>query len=216
MISKRLQEKYDYHSNDKENDMWFHFEMLKGVAVDSNVIMELGTRGIVSTWAFMSGLSGTTERILSVSDDRRHLHSETAKCIWSYDINHPSDYGADINEAKDIANENFIEWTFKQEDTLEIELPTCCSIFFDTDHTYKQLSQELKLHAHKARKYLVFHDTMKYATELVPAINEFLEEHSEWRILHCENACNGLTILVKAEMSKIDKWAEDAIRKVKL
>tara|TARA_R100000008_G_C3581429_1_gene168804 strand:- start:291 stop:941 length:651 start_codon:yes stop_codon:yes gene_type:complete len=216
MISKRLQEKYDYHSNDKDNDMWFHFDMLHAIAVDSNVIMELGTRGIVSTWAFMSGLSGTTERILSVSDDRRHLHTETAKCIWSYDINHPSDYGADIDEAKDIANENFIEWTFKQEDTLETELPNCCSIFFDTDHTYKQLSQELKLHAHKARKYLVFHDTMKYATELVPAINEFLEEHPEWRILHCENACNGLTILVQAEMSKIDKWVNEAVKRVEL
>ena len=56
MISKRLQEKYDYHSNDKDNDMWFHFDMLHAIAVDSNVIMELGTRGIVSTWAFMSGL----------------------------------------------------------------------------------------------------------------------------------------------------------------
>ena len=216
MISKRLEEKFNYHKSDKENDMWFHFVMLQSVGVDSNVIMELGTRGIVSTWAFLHGLAGTKERLVEVSEDRKKLITQCAKCMWSFDINHPSDYGADIEEVTEIASENLIDWKFVQEDTLKTELPLCDSIFFDTDHTYKQLSQELKLHAHKARKYLVFHDTMKYAAELVPAINEFLEEHPEWRILHCENACNGLTILVQAEMSKIDKWTNEAVKRVEL
>ena len=216
MISKKLQEKYDYHSSDQDSDMWYHFDMLKAVGVDSNIIMELGTRGIVSTWAFMYGLAGTKERVITVDDNRKKLHMETAKCIWSFDVNHPSDYGGNVDETKEIANENFIEWSFKQEDTLKTTLPTCCSIFFDTDHTYEQLSQEIKLHAHKARKYLVFHDTMKYATELVPAINEFLEENNDWHILHCENACHGLTILVKAEISKIDKWVNKDVKRVEL
>lgn len=216
MISKRLEEKFNYHKSDKDNDMWYHFEMLQNVAIDSNVIMELGTRGIISTWAFLYGLAGTTERILTVEESRKKLYMGTAKCLWSFDINHPSTYGADAEETKDIANENFVEWTFKQEDTLKVTLPNCCSIFFDTDHTYKQLSQELKLHGNKARKYLVFHDTMKYATELVPAINEFLEENDEWHILHCENTCQGLTILVNAEMSKIDKWFDEEQKRTEI
>ena len=209
MISKRLEEKFNYHSNDKSNDMWLHFDMLKSVAIDSNIIMELGTRGVVSTWAFLAGMGGKKERVIHVSKDRKKLITHPSQVLWSYDINHPKEYGADVKEIEEIAKENKVQWKFIQEDTLKTELPACDSIFFDTDHTYKQLSQELKLHGNKARKYLIFHDTMKYATELVPAINEFLEENSEWHILHCENACQGLTILVKAEISKIDKWYDE-------
>ena len=47
---------------------------------------------------------------------------------------------------------------------------------------------------------------MKYATELVPAINEFLNSNTDWSVLHCENACHGLTALVKAPPEKIDSW----------
>jgi|TARA_B100000686_G_C16757874_1_gene956739 hypothetical protein len=197
MISERLEEKFSYHKTDKRNDMWFHYDLLNGIGQDSNVIMELGTRGIVSTWAFLHGLAGTKERLVEVSEDRKKLITQCAKCMWSFDINHPSDYGADIEEVTEIASENLIDWKFVQEDTLKTELPLCDSIFFDTDHTYDQLSQELKLHGNKARKYLVFHDTMKYGAELVPAINEFLEENEEWVILHCVNECHGLTVLVK-------------------
>ncbi len=49
---------------------------------------------------------------------------------------------------------------------------------------------------------------MKFAQELVPAINEFLEENEEWTILNCENACNGLTSLVKAPVEKVRAWVE--------
>ena len=48
---------------------------------------------------------------------------------------------------------------------------------------------------------------MKFAQELVPAINEFLEENEEWTILNCENSCNGLTSLVKAPVEKVRAWA---------
>ena len=57
---------------------------------------------------------------------------------------------------------------------------------------------------------------MKYATELIPAINEFLEEHEEWRILHCENTCHGCTVLVKASLSRIKEWINRDIKKINL
>ena len=56
MTSKRLQEKFDYHSNDRESDMWFHFDYLRALSSDCNIIMELGTRSVVSTWAFLHGM----------------------------------------------------------------------------------------------------------------------------------------------------------------
>ena len=73
MISERLEEKFNYHKTDKRNDMWFHYDILNGIGQDSNVIMELGTRGIVSTWAFLYGLAGTKERLVEVSEDRKKL-----------------------------------------------------------------------------------------------------------------------------------------------
>ena len=208
MISNRLQEKYDYHRNDQESDMWFHFPLLKSLAHDCNVIMELGTRSIVSTWAFLHGLANSKERVVLVEESRKQLTYGPAKALWSFDIFHPNEHGANVEEVFEIAKENEVEWLLKIEDTLETELPECDLIFFDTDHNYKQLSEELKLHGNKARKYLVFHDTMKFAQELVPAINEFLEENEEWTILNCENACNGLTSLVKAPVEKVRAWVE--------
>ena len=43
----------DYHSNDRESDMWYHFDYLRALSSDCNIIMELGTRSVVSTWAFL-------------------------------------------------------------------------------------------------------------------------------------------------------------------
>ena len=68
MISNRLQEKYDYHRNNQESDMWFHFPLLKSLAHDCNVIMELGTRSIVSTWAFLHGLANSKERVVLIGE----------------------------------------------------------------------------------------------------------------------------------------------------
>ena len=208
MTSKRLQEKFDYHSNDRESDMWFHFDYLRALSSDCNIIMELGTRSVVSTWAFLHGMSSSAERVVFMDENRRKLYLGSAKTLWSFDVIHPNQHGVNTEEVFEIASDNNIKWELKIEDSLETELPVCDLIFFDTDHNYKQLSQELKLHANKSRKYLVFHDTMKFAQELVPAINEFLEENEEWTILNCENACNGLTSLVKAPVEKVRSWVE--------
>ena len=114
--------------------MWFHFTMLQSVGVDSNVIMELGTRGVVSTWAFLAGMADKKERVIHVTEDRRKLIAHPSQALWSYDINHPEEYGVDIEEVREIAEENNIEWKFIQEDTLKTELPNCDSIFFDTEN----------------------------------------------------------------------------------
>ena len=208
MTSKRLQEKFDYHSNNRESDMWYHFDYLRALSSDCNIIMELGTRSVVSTWAFLHGMSGSAERMVFMDESRRKLYLGSAKTLWSFDIFHPKEHGVNTDEVFDIAEENNIKWELKIEDSLKTEVPICDLIFFDTDHNYNQLSQELKLHGNKSRKYLVFHDTMKYGMELVPAINEFLEENEEWTILSCENACQGLTSLVKAPVEKVRAWVD--------
>ena len=184
-VSDALQKKYDYHAQDQTSDMHYHFDFLAQIALNCDVVVELGVRSIVSTWALLMGLSVSPSRWVDHLNYRQ-LTMTSAKKLISYDINHPKEAGGNLEEVYTIAKENEIDFTFIQEDTLKIEIPDCHCIFFDTDHTYKQLSQELELHANKANRYLVFHDTTEIARELVPAINEFLEKNEQWNILKIE------------------------------
>ena len=208
MVSNRLQEKYDYHAQDRTSDMWFHFDVLCSIAHNCDSVVELGVRGIVSTWPLMYGLANSNSRLID-HIGRRKLTMSSVKKLISCDINNPSQYGGNIDEVYEIAKENDVHFEFKQESTLEIEVDNCHAIFFDTDHTYEQLSQELKLHGNKAHRYLVFHDTTELGKLIVPAINEFLEDNIEWSVLKIVNECHGLIILAKREVSEIDDaWAQ--------
>jgi hypothetical protein len=68
-------------------------------------------------------------------------------------------------------------------------------LFIDTDHTYDCLSRELALHGNKPSKYLIFHDTVSYASQLLPAINQFLNSNSHWQVLKHFEHNNGLLVL---------------------
>ena len=78
-------------------------------------------------------------------------------------------------------------------------------MFIDTLHTYDQLSEELRLHAPKARKYIVLHDTTTYGEGgetpghqgLWPAVEEFLAEGC-FRLGARNTNNNGLTVLEAA------------------
>lgn len=84
----------------------------------------------------------------------------------------------------------------EQANTLTMEIDTTDLLFIDTDHTYVQLSAELARHAHKARKYLAFHDTDEpCGHELMPAVLEFLASHPEWRVKYHTRSCHGFTVL---------------------
>jgi hypothetical protein len=50
------------------------------------------------------------------------------------------------------------------------------------------------MHAHKVRKYLIFHDT-NLVKDLNRAISEFIEANKEWKIKEVLTNNNGLTVL---------------------
>ena len=104
-------------------------------------------------------------------------------------------------------------------DVLKTEIEPTDLLFIDTWHCYAQLAKELKLHGHKAKKYIAFHDTFSYGTRgegypsmdihhphrdtmdgsggIRPAIDEFLEAHREWSIEHETKQNNGLIVIAK-------------------
>lgn len=61
-------------------------------------------------------------------------------------------------------------------------------LFIDTYHRYESLKKELELHADKAKKYIILHDTVAFTPNgeggdtkgLLPAVEEFLAANPHW------------------------------------
>jgi hypothetical protein len=178
------------------SDINEHLDTLLSYSKQCNHITEMGVRTGMSTWAF--------------------LYSNPNKLI-SYDVG-MNDF---VHKIISISKEYSINFTYKQEDVLKVEIEDTDLLFIDTHHTYNQLIQELKLHSKKVRKYIILHDTVSYGfidesyyslvsdmvrnlpktkEGLVNAINDFLyqdEDGSNWEILKEYTNNNGLMILTR-------------------
>lgn len=137
------------------------------------------------------------------------LLASKAKTVFSYDI----ETQPEVAECIALCKKEKRDWTFVEADVLKVEIEETDFIWIDTFHTYSQLKAELKLHAHKARKYIGFHDTHTYGINgepaylkqghsgmndgkgLLEAINEFLVANPDWKISMKKNHNNGITIL---------------------
>lgn len=102
------------------------------------------------------------------------------------------------NFAKDhfdkYAADNSIDYAISEDDTLKCVLDSVDLLYIDTLHRYEHLTKELARHADKARKYIVFHDT--HAQQgLKRAVQEFVQQHSEWSIVtDCQEHVGFMTI----------------------
>lgn len=171
-----IQDKYQFLC-ETPSDIYQHLPTIKKYAEQCEFIIEMGVRGIVSTWAL---LAGHPKQMLSV------------------DIAHPKEFGADIMEVYDLADLEGTAYNFTQQSSLDITIPDCDLLFIDTLHKYIQLIAELNRHADKVKKYIIMHDTNLEGPdglEMKQAVNEFLDGHSEWEIKEYFDNCNGLTVL---------------------
>lgn len=87
-------------------------------------------------------------------------------------------------------------WTFYKADSLSVEIPECDILFIDTEHTYSQLSAELRMHNKKVAKKIIMHDTNIPQVRL--ALIEFLSKNKEWQTEYETQVNNGLTTLHRA------------------
>lgn len=189
------------------SDIYLHLENLYKYSKECETVTELGMRSVVSTWAFACGLL--------------HNGSEN-KRLTSVDL----DYSPNIEEVKKACRAVGIKFSFIMGSDLEIERNQTDLLFIDTFHVYAQLKEELALYADKTNKYIIMHDTdvdgiygecirngwdaHKIASEtgfkvedilkgLQPAIDEFLEEHKEWKLKEVFTYNHGLTVLEKVQ-----------------
>ena len=124
--------------------------------------------------------------------------------LRAYDLNLTDS----VNDLIEAANQLRIDAQYKQKNVLEIEIEETDLLFIDTLHRYEQLAEELRLHAKKAKKYLILHDTQTYGTleeqvdgmgssiGLLPAMIHYLIENPgvwEFKIHSVNN--NDLTVL---------------------
>jgi hypothetical protein len=164
-------------------------------------ITEMGVRGGKSTWSLLASFP---EKMVS------------------YDIV----YHPNIDMIRDAANAAGIIFEFIQKDVLSVDIEITDLLFLDTLHHFYQLTEELNRHSNKVRKYIIIHDTNTYAYKneripkdvsealqingidiskysttsqkgLMPAINNFLNDNPEWKLLKHIKKNNGMTIVEK-------------------
>lgn len=175
------------------SDINEHIPTLIEYASECDHITEMGVRAITSTWAFLGA---------------------APKKLISYDIENPSKWGADITKVEEIAKYYNLDYEFRKQNVLKIDIEETDLLFLDTWHAYCQLKAELNKHSSKTKKYIIMHDTTSYEFKDEPltsenawegehpnnkglwaAIIEFLSTHDEWVLHKRYTNNNGLTIL---------------------
>ena len=171
---KNITNFYFNFSKYEESDINQHIEIMHKYANECEHITEFGVRTGVSTWAWLAS---------------------RAKTVRCFDIQNVSN---NLKFHYESAKETKKDFTFTCVDTAadKLDIEETDLLFIDTNHTYEQCSKELKIHGHKVRKYLVFHDTT-LCPDLNKAIDEFLKDNLNWKVKEIFTHNNGLTVLEK-------------------
>lgn len=188
-----------------------HLPTLKMLAEDCNSVFETGVRGCVSSWAFCAGLISPL-----------HHTPSKPKILFMNDVNE-----CNINEiSSHVRNLPNIDICYQWCNNLDLDLYRNYDMtFIDTWHVYAQLKRELDKFSQFTNKYIVLHDTEidgvygetirngwnaneqsaqtgfpvdEINKGLQPAIDEFLNNHSEWKLKAKYRHNNGLTILERS------------------
>jgi beta-1,4-mannosyl-glycoprotein beta-1,4-N-acetylglucosaminyltransferase len=190
-----------------QSDINEHLPTLYEYASKCESILELGVRGVISSWAFLNGL-------INNNKNKKELFLND---IESCHINELLKYSKNTNVVIEY------EWI----DDLKLEFDdnrTFDMVFIDTWHVYAQLKRELEKYSKITNKYIIMHDTEVDAIfgetvrnswnaneqseitgfsvdeincGLNKAVYNFLYENKNWRMLKHYVNNNGLTILEK-------------------
>jgi hypothetical protein len=170
----------------QSSDINEHLPILLEACRDVEHVTEMGVRTGVSSLAFFYG------------DPKKYI---------AYDLRKDPRIEQMFEYARSLGK----DYTYIENDVLNVEIEETDLLFIDTYHCYEQLRKELELHSDKVRKYIIFHDTFTYGRNgenlsiqsfsgtkgILYAIEEFLEENPQWKIVHDVDYNNGLMIIEK-------------------
>jgi hypothetical protein len=199
-----VKQKYTYLCNIR-TDINEHLPTLYNYATKCESIIELGVRGCISSWAFIFGLLNNN------SSTKKLLLNDISPC--------------NINELLYVTQNLNVDVKYEWINDLELEVKENVDLtFIDTWHIYGQLKRELNKYSLITNKYIIMHDTTVdeidgetircgydlneqlktsgFTVEeincgLGKAIDEFLNNNPNWRLLEKYTNNNGLTILEK-------------------
>ena len=192
------------------SDINQHLPILYSYAKKCRHVTEMGSRTGVSTRAFLFANPDTF-----VSYDYQYVTPEP----------HLAKGVLQLIALFDECRKSGINCTFIGKNVLEVEIEETDMLFIDTYHCYVQLKKELELHAVKVRRYIAFHDTIQYGEKgegfpsmdpnhpvhktpmdgsggIRKAIDEFLQSHSEWKVVHESTDNNGLMVIHRKQQRK--------------
>jgi hypothetical protein len=185
------------------SDINEHLHLLYKYATECESIIELGVRGVVSSWAFVYGLLNNNKPIKSI------LLNDIAEC----------NIDELVNATKEL--DILIEYNWINDLDLMVDGEVDMT-FIDTWHIYGQLKRELEKYSKITKKYIIMHDTtvdewqgetirlswnsIQQSKEsgfpideinkgLRPAIDEFLLSNNDWTLHERLTNNNGLTVL---------------------
>lgn len=187
------------------SDINEHLPVLFQYAKECESILELGVRGVVSSYAFVYGLAQNNKNV------KRMFMNDLVPC--------------NVQRIISAAQEVGVEISYQWINDLDLELDKNFDItFIDTWHVYGQLKRELQKFSVLTNKYIIMHDTEvdgvwgeslrckwdihkqsktsgfpsdEIASGLLRAIYEFVEANSNWTIHQRLKNNNGLIVLKK-------------------
>jgi beta-1,4-mannosyl-glycoprotein beta-1,4-N-acetylglucosaminyltransferase len=195
----------EYYINRCEvsSDINEHLPVLLSYSMECESILEMGVRGLTSTYAFAYGLQQNNSSVKTL------ILNDIIEC--------------DTSELLGLLNG--IELKTFWCNNLKLELNQMVDLtFIDTWHVYGQLKRELNKFKSITKKYIILHDTVvdsvygesirmhhdilsqsdhtgipfnEICRGLGPAISEFLTDNPDWIIHEQFTNNNGLTILKK-------------------
>ena len=186
------------------SDINEHLITLMKYASQCEVVLELGVRGCVSSWAFLAGL------LQNNKPHKQLIMNDIDECPVEQVVQKGREYGV------------IMEYKWCNDLDLDVGDTPVDMVFIDTWHVYGQLKRELAKYGKIARKYIAMHDTTvdeiygetirmgmnaeqqanqsgipieEIKRGLRPAVDEFLAANSNWVLEERFTHNNGLTIL---------------------
>jgi hypothetical protein len=183
------------------SDIYEHLPVLRQLASECSTVVEIGLRGMVSSWGLLQGLADNP------SPSRSYI---------GIDIYYPP--AEILYPAMKLSEGCGISFEFWNANDMDIEIEPTELLFIDSLHTYCHLSYELEKFSPYVSKYIAMHDTSapwgnmdddayqgdysEYPSHydrnkkgLWPAVEDFLAKHPEWILFERHLNNHGFTIL---------------------